>query len=159
MTSEIKTISIKDKNYPKSLKKIQNPPKTLYIKGNLLANETCFAVIGTRRCSFDGKQLAKEISGELSEAGLTIVSGLAPGIDTASHQGVVEKKKRTIAVLGTGLDEKSLYPKENIQLAKKIIETNGCLVSEYPPGTSGTYFTFPTREDVIEFRKRGRSLL
>jgi DNA processing protein len=90
-----------------------------------------------------------EIAGALSEAGLTIVSGLAPGIDTAAHLATVERKRRTIAVLGTGIDEKSIYPKENLKLAKKILETGGCLISEYPPGTPGTQFTFPQRNRII----------
>jgi DNA processing protein len=90
-----------------------------------------------------------EIAGALSEAGLTIVSGLAPGIDTAAHLATVERKRRTIAVLGTGLDEKSIYPKENLKLARKIIETGGCLISEYPPGTPGSQFTFPQRNRII----------
>ena len=146
---EIKTISIKDKNYPKLLKEIRQAPKVLYYKGKIKSDENCFAVVGTRMCSAYGKQVALEIAGDLADAGLTIVSGLAPGIDTFSHQAVVERKKRTIAVLGTGLDEKSIYPQSNIKLAKKIIETGGALISEYPPGTRGTNFTFPQRNRII----------
>jgi len=90
-----------------------------------------------------------EIAGDLTEAGLIIISGLAPGIDTFCHQAAVERNKRTIAILGTGLDEKSIYPKENLKLARKIIETGGCLISEYPPGTRGANFTFPQRNRII----------
>jgi len=149
VSEQIKKITIKDKDYPKLLKNISNPPEILYVRGTILSEENCFAVVGTRMASAYGKQVASEIAGELSEAGLTIVSGLAPGIDTFSHRVVVEKKKRTIAVLGTGLDEKSIYPKENINLAKKILENNGCLISEYPPGTPGSKFTFPQRNRII----------
>ena len=145
----IKTISIKDKNYPKQLKEIKDPPEVLYYRGNLSSDEPCFAIVGTRLCSTYGKQVAWEIANDLAEAGLTIVSGLAPGIDTICHQAVVERKKRTIAVLGTGLDEKSIYPQSNLKLAQKILETNGCLISEYPPGTSGALFTFPQRNRII----------
>ncbi|MBU0476565.1 DNA-processing protein DprA [Patescibacteria group bacterium] len=146
---EIKTIKIEDKDYPKLLKEISGPPKVLYAKGETLNEENSFAIVGTRMCSSYGKQAALEIAGELAEAGLTIVSGLAPGIDTFTHRAVVERGKRTIAVLGTGIDEKSIYPKENIELARKIIETGGCLISEYPPGTPGSKFTFPRRNRII----------
>lgn len=146
---EIRTINIKDENYPKLLKEIKDPPKVLYVRGELKTEENCFAVVGTRMFSPYGKQVALEIAGDLAEAGLTIVSGLAPGIDTFSHQATVERSKRTIAVLGTGVDDKSIYPQSNLKLAKKILEIGGCLISEYPPGTKGTKFTFPNRNRII----------
>ncbi|GAI30595.1 unnamed protein product, partial [marine sediment metagenome] len=146
---EIKTITIKDKKYLELLKKIINPPEILYVKGELNPNEQCFAVVGTRMCSPYGKQVALEIAGDLAEAGLIIVSGLAPGIDTFAHTAAVERNKRTIAVLGTGLDEKSIYPQSNLKLAQRILETGGCLISEYPPGTPGSKFTFPQRNRII----------
>ncbi|MBZ9578445.1 DNA-processing protein DprA [Patescibacteria group bacterium] len=146
---EIKKISIEDNNYPKLLKKIKNPPKILYYLGEMKAEEPCFAIVGTRRFSPYGKRIALEIAGDLAEAGLTIVSGLAPGIDTFVHQATIEEEKRTIAILGTGLDEKSIYPQSNLKLAKKILELGGCLISEYPPGTRGTQFTFPQRNRII----------
>ncbi len=166
---EIKKIGIEDKNYPKLLKKIKNAPKVLYFRGKIKPDETCFAIVGTRRYSSYGKQVALEIAGQLNEAGLTIISGLAPGIDTFAHTAVVEQGKparnasrwkrdaggRTIAVLGTGLDEKSIYPKENIKLAKKIVELEGLLISEYPPGTRGTRFTFPQRNRIISGLSKG----
>lgn len=146
---EIKTITIKDKKYLELLKKIINPPEILYVRGELNPNEQCFAVVGTRMCSPYGKQVALEIAGDLAEAGLIIVSGLAPGIDTFAHTAAVERNKRTIAVLGTGLDEKSIYPQSNLKLAQRILETGGCLISEYPPGTPGSKFTFPQRNRII----------
>ncbi|MDI6591937.1 MAG: DNA-processing protein DprA [Patescibacteria group bacterium] len=149
MNEEIKIINIEDKNYPKLLKEIKNPPKVLYVRGEIKSDENCFAVVGTRMCSAYGKQVALEIAGDLAEAGLTIVSGLAPGIDTFCHQAALEREKRTIAVLGTGLDEKSIYPRENLNLVKKILEKGGALISEYPPGTRGTQFTFPQRNRII----------
>jgi len=145
----IKTISIKDKNYPKLLKEIKDPPEVLYYEGELKSEENCFAVVGTRMSSSYGKQVALEIAGDLAEAGLTIVSGLAPGIDSFSHLATLERGKRTIAVLGTGLDEKSIYPQENLKLARKILETGGALISEYSPGTRGTQFTFPQRNRIV----------
>jgi len=149
MFEKIETISVEDANFPNSLKKIKDPSKVLYYRGELKPDENCFAVVGTRLCSAYGKQVALEITGDLAEAGLTIISGLAPGIDTFAHQAAVERKKRTIAVLGTGLDEKSIYPQSNLKLAQKILETGGCLISEYPPGTRGTQFTFPQRNRII----------
>lgn len=146
---EIKTIRIGDENYPKLLKEIKNPPKVLYYKGEIKNEENCFAVVGTRRYSSYGKEIALEIAGDLSEAGLTIISGLAPGIDTFAHTATLERNQRTIAVLGTGLDEKSIYPKENIKLAEKILERGGTIISEYPPGTPGSKFTFPQRNRII----------
>lgn len=146
---EIKTLNFQNRNYPKNLRKIQNPPRVLYYRGEFFPIKKCFAVVGARRCSDYGKDIAFQIAGDLSEAGFIIVSGLAPGIDSACHQAVVEKKKRTIAVLGTGVDENSIYPKENIDLSRKILETGGCLMSEYPPGTPGAKFTFPNRNRII----------
>jgi len=149
MSEEIKTINIKDKDYPKLLKKIKNVPEIIYCRGGLKPKENCFAVVGTRRCSSYGKQVALEIAGDLAEVGLTIVSGLAPGIDTFAHTTCVERRKRTIAVLGTGIDKKSIYPQSNLKLAEKILETGGCLISEYPPGTPGSKFTFPQRNRIV----------
>lgn len=145
----IEQITIKDKKYPSLLKKIADPPKMLYIRGVVQAKEKCFAVVGTRLCSPYGKQVTLEIAGDLAESGLTIVSGLAPGIDTFAHKAALERKRRTIAVVGTGVDEKSLYPKENIQLARKIVETGGAVISELPPGTHGSKITFPYRNRII----------
>jgi DNA processing protein len=146
---EIKTISVKDKNYPKLLKEIKDRPEVLYFRGELKPDEKCFAIVGTRMCSDYGKQMALEIAGDLAEAGLTIVSGLAPGIDTLAHQAAVEKNKKTIAVLGTGVDEKSVYPQSNLKLAEKILENGGCIMSEYPERTRGTNFTFPQRNRIV----------
>jgi len=147
---EIKTISIEEEGYPEELKKIKDAPNPLYYIGILPApNEKCFAIVGTRHCSAYGQQTALKISGQLADAGLTIVSGMAPGIDTFSHRAVIEKRKRTIAVLGTGLDEESIYPHSNLDLSRKIIENNGCLASELPPGTRGSRFSFPRRNRII----------
>ena len=146
---EIKTIKIDDELYPKLLKKIPDPPKALYVRGELLKNEFCFAIVGTRRCSDYGKEIAFSIARDLAQAGLTVVSGMARGIDSFSHQGALEGKGRTVAVLGTGLDEKSIYPQENLKLAKGILESGGCLISEYPKGTPGMKSNFPERNRII----------
>ncbi len=149
MEERIRTINIKDKNYPKSLKKIPDSPNVLYTKGKIIPNEKCFAIVGTRRYSEYGKQITLEIAGDLAQSGLTIVSGLAPGIDSFAHQATIERKGRTIAVLGTGIDEKSIYPQSNLKLAREIIKQGGVLISEYPPGTHGSKITFPQRNRII----------
>jgi DNA processing protein len=147
---EIKQISIESKEYPLELKKIKNAPKILYYKGKLPEpEEKCIAIVGTRRCSSYGQQVALKISGQLCNAGLSVISGLAPGIDTFAHRAVVEKRKRTIAVLGTGLDERSIYPQQNLELSKKILAFGGCLLSELPEGTSGSKFSFPRRNRIV----------
>jgi len=146
---KIKKISIENDNFPSHLKKIPNPPKVLYFKGNFIPEETRIAIVGTRRNSAYGKQVALSIASDLAKMGITVVSGMAPGIDTFSHTACVNKGKRTIAVLGTGIDRKSIYPKSNLELSEKIIKTGGCLISEFPPGTRGTRFTFPKRNRII----------
>lgn len=147
---EIKSIKFEDADYPTELKKIKDAPKILYYRGILpKQDEKLLAIVGTRHCSPYGQQVALKIAGELADAGLIIVSGLAPGIDTFSHRAVVEKRKRTIAVLGTGLDEKSIYPQTNLELSRKIIECGGCLISELAEGTPGSKFSFPRRNRII----------
>src|SRR5258706_14287073 len=96
---DIKQISIQDENYPELLKKIPNAPKMLYYRGNFITNESCFGIVGTRRPSPYGQQVTLQIAGELADSGLSIVSGMAPGIDTFAHKICVEKNKRTIAIL------------------------------------------------------------
>ena len=149
MEQEIKTIKLGDKNYPFLLGKIFNPPKTLYARGEILRNKKCFAIVGTRRCSEYGRDIAFSIARDLSKAGLTIVSGMAIGIDTWAHNGALDANSRTIAVLGAGIDEKTIYPRENIKLSQKILENKGCLISEYPAETRGTKFSFPERNRII----------
>ncbi len=146
---EIERIKIDDELYPKLLRKISDPPKALYVRGELLKNEICFGIVGTRRCSDYGKEIAFSIARDLAQAGLTVVSGMARGIDSFSHQGALERKGRTVAVLGTGLDEKSIYPQENLKLAKRILTESGCLISEYPEGTPGMKSNFPERNRII----------
>jgi len=149
MEEKIKTIKLEDKEYPPLLRKIANPPKTLYVRGEILRNEKCFAIVGTRRASSYGEDIAFSIARDLSKAGLTIVSGMAIGIDTSAHKGALNANGRTIAVLGAGIDEKTIYPRENLELSEKILENKGCLISEYPAETQGTKFSFPERNRII----------
>jgi DNA processing protein len=149
MFKEIREISIEDKNYPKILKKIKDPPRVLYYLGEIKSEENCFAIVGARKCTNYGKEIAYQIASDLVEADLTIVSGFAPGIDTIAHKAAIEKGKRTIAVLGTGIDEKSIYPKSNLKLIDKILENGGAIISEFPLGTHGAKYTFPQRNRII----------
>jgi DNA processing protein len=145
----IRTITIEENDYPSSLKQIPNPPKILYYRGTIKKYEPLISIVGTRKCSSYGRQITFDIAGKLSDAGFVVVSGLAPGIDTFAHTSAVKRNKRTIAVLGTGLDEEFIYPKENIELSRKIVENGGCLISEYPPQTKAASFTFPRRNRII----------
>jgi len=145
----IKTASIESNIYPNLLKKIKKAPKKLYFRGDLPKNEICFSIVGTRRCSNYGKEIAFSFAWQLAKAGLCIASGMARGIDTFAHKGAIQAKGKTVAILGTGLDGNYIYPRENLQLAKQIIENNGCLISEYEPKTRGSNFTFPQRNRII----------
>ncbi|MCX6737894.1 MAG: DNA-processing protein DprA [Candidatus Parcubacteria bacterium] len=147
---DINTIDINNPLYPQLLKEIIDPPRVLYYKGNLdFNNAPIIAVVGTRRCSDYGKQATIEIVFKLAQAGFTIVSGMAKGIDTIAHQTALDYNSKTIAVLGTGIDDKSIYPQENLGLSKKIIENNGAIISEYSPGTTGYKSNFPKRNRII----------
>jgi DNA processing protein len=148
MEEAIKTLKLSDLDFPAELKTIPQPPKVIYTRGRL-KKETRVAIVGTRLCSDYGKLVAANIAQELVEAGIVIVSGLTPGIDTIAHKTAVENKARTIAVLGTGLDKRSIYPQTNVVLAENILENDGLLISEYPPGMHGARYSFPQRNRII----------
>ena len=142
--------------YPKRLLEISDYPLVLYMQGDLLEeDQRCLAVVGTRQASFYGLEMAKQLSRELAEAGFTVVSGLARGIDTAAHQGALEKG-RTIAVLGSGLAR--LYPSENIALAEAI-RHKGALISEFAMATPPDRQNFPQRNRVVSGMTRGTILI
>jgi len=148
-TLKTKKITLQDKNYPAMLKEIHNPPKELYIKGEIInQDKVAIAVVGTRKYTQYGKQAALDIAGKLSKLGITIVSGLAKGIDTFAHQAALENNGRTIAVLGSGMDKDNFSPACNYTLGEKIAE-NGAVISEYPEGTPGAIYTFPERNRII----------
>lgn len=130
---KIKEISIENELYPKELRNIYNAPLKLYVLGNIeILNKKGVAIVGSRKETEYGKKVAIKISRELSENGINIISGLALGIDTYAHMGSIlaNSKGKTIAVLGSGIDV--IYPKQNVELARKIIQSGGCIVSEYP---------------------------
>lgn len=144
----IKHIKKGNENYPRLLKEIKKPPSPLFYKGRFpKSDELCIGIVGTRTAGKYGKKQAKEIAYKLADHGITIVSGLALGIDGAAHRGTLEAGGRTVGVLANGLDR--VYPKEHTSLAKRIIETNGCLVSEYKKGTSPKANQFLERNRII----------
>lgn len=145
---EIKTIDIKSVDYPSLLKEAACPPKKLFVRGDLpKSNRTKIAIVGTRKASSMGKQIAQNISRELSASGIIIVSGLAMGIDTAAHTGAVQGGTETIAVLGNGIDK--IYPAQNENLGRKIIEGGGAIISEYGPGEPSYKNYFIQRNRII----------
>lgn len=150
----IEIIEYNSKLYPQSLKIIENPPKMLYAEGNTkLLNSYSISIIGSRICSSSGIKIAKMFSKELATNGITIISGMALGIDTAAHIGCLEASGHTIAVLGCGLN--NIYPNENIMLYKKIIENNGLIISEYPPDTSKSSEKLLARNRIVSGLSNG----
>ncbi len=143
-------LSYKDQNYPKLLLEISKPPPLLYVKGKMESNEElCVAVVGTRKISNYGRTVVPFLVEPLVKSGITIVSGLAYGVDSAAHEISLSGNRRTIAVLGGGLDEKNLYPKHHALLAEKIIKTSGALISEYPMGVPNLKHHFVLRNRII----------
>lgn len=150
--ASIYSITKSDPHWPLLLNELPEkaPPKSLYIKGTLPpADALVVGVVGTRKPSLYGKDAAAEITRALARRGVVIASGLALGIDSVAHKIALEEDTPTIAILGCGLDPKVLYPKENADLAKKIVEQNGALVSEYEPAQKPELWTFPQRNRII----------
>ncbi len=144
--SGIGLITIRDLEYPELLKEISDPPPVLFYQGNLNSlKRPCFAVIGSRKASPYGKLQASKLSETLAALGLTVVSGLARGIDQAVHEGSL-KSGETTAVLGSGVDR--IYPPENENLAVRI-KKQGVILSEFPPGTPPDPWHFPQRNRII----------
>jgi DNA processing protein len=144
--NEINIITYQDELYPAKLKHIYDRPPFLYVRGNLKKDDINIAVVGSRLASTYGKYTTERISRELALKGLTIVSGMARGIDSTAHRGALTAHGRTIAVLGSGLDV--IYPPENKKLFAEIIE-NGAIISEFPLGTPPHSANFPTRNRII----------
>lgn len=144
----ISKITIKDKEYPKQLKNIPNPPKQLYFIGNIeLLNKNSIAIIGTRNASENGKRLASKFSKELVAQGIVTVSGMAKGIDAEAHKSTIEAGGKTIAVLGNGLNY--VFPPENTKLYQEIIKSGGLVVTEYLPNTPPSSNLFLERNRIV----------
>jgi DNA processing protein len=138
-----------DGSYPALLREIADPPITLYVRGDWQAclDQPCVGVIGSRMCSTYGENASEMLSRDLAARGITVVSGLARGIDAAAHKGALQAKGRTVAVMGTGID--GVYPKENTRLLREMLENGGCLVSQFPLGTPPLKDNFPYRNRII----------
>jgi DNA processing protein len=149
MEFEIRKISEADAEFPNCLRTIPSRPKELYVRGMLDLTAPAVAVVGARVPSTYGKQAAQDIASGLARAGVCVVSGMAPGIDTLAHQTALECHGKTVGVIGAGLDKDSFFPQTNLDLAEEIVDTGGCLVSEYPPGFHSTYYSFPQRNRII----------
>ena len=144
---DLKIIDYTDKNYPENLKEIPGFPIVLYIKGELKpADKLSLAIVGSRRASFYGLTCAERLAGELARRQLTIVSGLARGIDTYAHRGALKQGGRTIAVMGSGFN--NIYPQENKELAEEIAK-NGAVISEFPLDAQPWKQNFPRRNRLI----------
>ncbi len=145
----ITVITWKDKNYPPLLKAIDYAPPVLYVAGKLTeADQFAIAIVGTRNASQYGRQVTEQFAGELAGHNVTIVSGLALGIDTIAHKAALDAGGRTIAVMACGLD--TIYPADNRGLAKRIVESGqGALITEFPLGVRPESRYFPTRNRII----------
>lgn len=142
----IKVYTIEDDNYPERLKYIDDNPLVLYSKGDYIDEEFTIAIVGSRKATAYGKWVCGKFTRELSKLGITIVSGLAQGIDTIAHTIALEEGTKAIGVLGNGID--IIYPKKNMPLYKKM-EDEGCILTEFPLGTQPLSYNFPQRNRII----------
>ena len=143
-------LTLDDGAYPALLREIADPPVVLYVRGRAWGEcleAPCVAVVGSRRASTYGQNVAHALARELASRGVTVASGLARGVDAAAHRGALEAGGRTVAVLGTGIDE--VYPRDHRKLAAEILEKGGALVSQFPLGTPPVAENFPYRNRII----------
>lgn len=151
MQYPIETLQNTDSAYPALLTEIHKPPKQLYYRGDisLLQRPNMLAVVGSRKATMYGRQAVQKLLPACIRSGVIIVSGMAYGIDSIAHRTCIEIGAPTIAVLGSGVDDESLYPKGNRQLAQEILTGGGLIISEYEPGTSPYLGNFPARNRII----------
>ena len=150
----VKLVTLADEEYPAHLKSAPGAPLVLYVKGDVSAlKKPALALVGTRRATQYGLSIAHNLAYDLAQAGWSIVSGLALGIDAASHRGALEAKGVTVGVIGSGLDR--FFPEENLPLAREMVENGGAVVSEFPFGKSADQTTFPIRNHVVAALARG----
>lgn len=143
----IKILTWEDEAYPQRLKEIEQPPPVLYVRGEYLPDDLfAVAIVGTRRVTPYGRQITEELSSYLAANGITVVSGLARGVDAIAHQSALKAGGRTIGVLGSGVDK--IYPPEHRQLAEQMM-SQGALVSDYAPGTPPDASNFPPRNRIV----------
>ena len=150
----INWVSFADADYPPLLRESYDPPIVLFYKGKLPNPEkSLLGMVGTRKPSPQAAEQAYKIAGNIGKAGISVISGLALGIDAMSHRGNLIGNAPGYAVLGSGIDE--VYPSVNRPLAKRILDSGGALISEYPPGVHPTKWTFPARNRIIAAMSRG----
>lgn len=146
----IYTVSLGEKNYPKLLAEIADPPHTIFVRGTLPADDLpTLAVVGTRKMTPYGKHICEDLVNDSVSQGIIVISGLALGIDGVAHSSALSAKGITVAVLGSGIDRATIYPVAHQPLAEKIIRQGGALISEYPPGFLPTQYSFPARNRII----------
>ena len=142
--------SIQDEEYPTLLKQIPDSPYIIYMKGNLdCLNLPMVAIVGSRKLTEYGNRVAHGFARDLANSGICVVSGLAFGVDSSAHLGALDAKGKTIAVLGNSLDNDSIGPRSNFQLAEEILNNDGLLISEFPIKTAGAVWTFPSRNRIM----------
>jgi len=144
-----------DGSYPALLREIDDPPIVLYVLGDWQAcvEQPGVGVIGSRMCSTYGENSAEMLARDLASRGITVISGLARGIDTSAHKGAISGRGRTIAVIGTGID--AVYPRENTRLVREILDAGGAVVSQFPLGTPPIKENFPYRNRIISGLSHG----
>jgi DNA processing protein len=146
--AEVAIVTTEDPSYPPRLKEIYDPPLILRVRGNPeILTRPGIAMVGTRHPTPYGSGMAERLACDLAAQGLVIISGMARGVDTASHRGAISAKGKTVAVFGTGVDV--IYPKENSRLAEQILALGGALISEFPLGTFAAPQNFPIRNRII----------
>lgn len=144
---KIKKINQRDQAYPSLLGEISSPPPSIYVLGNLPEDSPCVAIVGSRKFTSYGRAVTERLAGELAGFGITIISGLALGIDGIAHHAAIEADGQTIAVMACGLDQ--IYPASNRNLARAMLEAGGGLISEYEAGTPPLKHNFPARNRII----------
>ncbi|MBI2870097.1 MAG: DNA-protecting protein DprA [Candidatus Omnitrophica bacterium] len=148
LTHACRTLELNGSDYPELLRQSSDPPQRLYVKGDPEAlRQPMIALVGSRHASDYGRLVCERLAGELAARGITVVSGLAVGIDAAAHRGALAVEGRTVAVLGHGLN--FIYPRENAGLARRILDTGGAIVTEFEPGEGVQPFNFPKRNRII----------
>ena len=145
---ELKIITLADSDYPEPLRQMYDPPIVLYVWGEITAKDNHnIAMVGSRKHTYYGQQCARKLSFQLASNGVTVISGLARGIDTFSHEGAIAAGGRTIAVIGSGLGQ--IYPAENMALASKIAAGHGAVISEFPINCPPDKRNFPMRNRIV----------
>jgi DNA processing protein len=144
----VRVLTREDAEYPRNLREIYDPPIVLYVKGAFSERDALsIAIVGSRRTTLYGQEMGRKLAYQLARVGVTVVSGLARGIDTAAHKGALQAKGRTVAVIGCGID--IVYPAENQKLANEIVEKGGAVVTEFPFGVKPDRQNFPMRNRIV----------